>query len=399
MFADWRENIDFASMRRSRLARVRAQMADRDLQALLVFRPENTRYIASLRPLWMPTWLFLNAAIVTTNDDEPIVWVMSDDYPHRAEVMTFLAADHVRPFPGSIEAGDDARPTVRALVEGLRDLGFTDGRLGVDLIVLNALQQLQELLPGVEIVDGEWCVRAARVVKSPEEVALMRAGCQAVDAAFEVVFDTVRPGVRETDVLAEAYRELFRLGAEVPQSAGIVAAGDHSSPMQRFATERIMQNGDLVWVDVGGCFNGMFCEAARAIAVGQPSARQIEIHQAAFETQQALFQAIGPGVTATDLQEVARRQLDPTGLTGYLQTGPLLHGIGMGAAEPPWIPGPGHSFDLTLEAGMTLSSVPTLQVPGVPRGGGVRLEDQVAVTEAGVEVLTRVRYDDRLLAS
>ena len=111
----------------------------------------------------------------------------------------------------------------------------------------------------------------------------------------------------------------------------------------------------------------------------------------------ALFGALRPGISAADLQEIARSELDAAGLTPYLQTGPLLHGIGVGAAEPPWIPGPGQPFDLILEEGMCFSSVPTLQVPDVPGGGGVRLEDQLIITAAGADILTRAPYDERLL--
>jgi len=395
--ADWRTNVDFGRLRRDRIRKVERAMDEHGLGALLVFRPENTRYLCSLRPLWMPTWLFLNAAAFVPGH-EPILWVMTDDYPHRAAVIDWLPPEHIRPFPGAIEDSADASATLDALIGGLGDLRVTTGRLGVDIVGVNVLDQLRSRLPDIDVVDGEWPMRTARRTKTPDEIELMRQGCAAVDAAFEVVFDTVRPGMRETEVLAAAYHELYRFGSEVPQSAGIVASGPHSSPMARMATDRVMQNGDLVWVDVGGCFNGIFCEASRAVIVGSPSRRQVEIHDACYRAQQAVFALLRPGVHARELQAAAQAQLDPVGLTQYLQKGPLLHGIGVGSAEPPWIPGPGHQYDLVLEEGMTLSVVPTLQVPGVPGGGGVRLEDQIAVGANGVDRLTRARYDKTLLS-
>lgn len=394
--ADWRQGIDYGRLRRDRLERVRASMDAHELDAILVFRPENTRYTGSLRPLWMPTWLYLNAAIVVAGAPDPIVWVMSDDYPHRASVMTWLPEGNVRRFPGAIEDSADASESLAPIASGLRELGFEVGRLGIDMASVNVLDQLHHLLPDAEIVDGEWPMRSARAIKTADEVALMREGCRAVDAAFEAVFASVRPGVRETDVLGEAYRELFRLGAEFPQSAGIVASGPHSAPMARFATDRIMQNGDIVWVDVGGCFSGIFCEASRAIAVGNPNPEQQRIHSVAYRTQQAVFGTIGSGITATQVQAAARSVLEEAELLEFLQTGPLLHGIGVSSAEPPWVPGPEHEYNLTFEAGMTFSVVPTLQVTTVDGGGGVRLEDQIVVTDSGCERLTRARYDDRL---
>lgn len=394
---EWRAGIDFHRLRRERRHRLDAALDENELDAVLLFRPENTRYACSLRPLWMPTWLFLNAAVVVRGSPHPIVWVMSDDYPQRLESMTWMPPGHVRRFPGAIEDSPDASESLTPIVNGLRELGFTTGRLGIDLASANVFEQLTAMLPGVNIVDGEWALRSARMVKTVDEIGLMRGGCRAVDAAFEAASTVIRAGVREAEVLGEAYRELFRLGAEFPQSAGIVASGPNSAPMARFATDRLMQNGDIVWVDIGGCFNGLFCEASRAFAIGNPSREQRAIHSSVLRTQQAVFGALRAGATADSVRQAAGDILEATGMSEFLQTGPLVHGIGVGSAEPPWVPGPGAPYDLTFAEGMTVSVVPTLQVPGIVGGGGVRLEDQVVITATGIERLTRAPYDSRLI--
>lgn len=396
---DWVKRVDFDAMRKKRLERLRQSMEKFRLDGLLVFKFENVRYITGHRPLWMPTFVLQNAAAFTKDCQEPICWPIRDDTPHRQATMYWMKPDNVRPFPGGIEASADPRPQLDILKKGLEDVGFKSGRLGIDIITIHMLDMLRQMLPNAEIVHGDACMIDARLVKTEEEVEIMRQGCNIVDVAFDTAFKAIAPGVRECEVLGEVMRVFYRFGMEIPQCNLIVASGPNTAPMMRFAGDRLIQNGDLVFMDLGGCFNGIFAEATRTAICGKPNETQKAIYKTAYEIDQAVFKSMKPGATAEDMQQASLGPYKKSPFYGYMQKAVIAHGIGIAAAEPPWIAPPETPTEpLTLVPGITVSVVPTILVPGVPGGGGVRLEDQVVVTDTGLEVMTLAPYDEKLLA-
>jgi Xaa-Pro aminopeptidase len=191
--------------------------------------------------------------------------------------------------------------------------------------------------------------------------------------------------VRECEVLADVMQTFYSFGAEVPQCNLIVCSGPNTAPMQRFAGDRVIARGDLVFIDIGACWNGMFSEATRTVVVGEP----------ADDLQRHIYRTVYDIHWAT-----IEKHYGDSPFVGRMQEMIIAHGIGVGYAEPPFIAPPGKTTpDLTLEPGHVLAVVPTIIVPGVPGGGGVRLEDVVAVTEHGPEVLTKAPYDATLLGS
>jgi Xaa-Pro aminopeptidase len=214
-----------------------------------------------------------------------------------------------------------------------------------------------------------------------------------------VATEAIRPGVLECEILAEVMRVFYRHGAEVPQCNLIVCTGQNTAPMQRFAGETPVAEGDIVFMDIGACFNGVFSEATRTVVCGEPNDRQRAIFRAVLDLHEAMISSIGPGKTGRDLQRVAGELLDAGPYRQYLQRMIVAHGIGVGYAEPPFVSPPGRSTpDVTFEPGTVLAVVPTIIVPGVPGGGGVRLEDVVTVTDTGVERLTKFPYSAALAA-
>jgi Xaa-Pro aminopeptidase len=168
--------------------------------------------------------------------------------------------------------------------------------------------------------------------------------------------------------------------------------------MQRYAGYRRMTPGDLVFIDIGACFGGLFSEATRTVSVGGPSQDQREIYGLVHRIHLAVIDAMRPGATASDLQSAAAAVMAGSPLSKYMQKMVIGHGIGVGYAEAPFIRPPGtNTPSLTLEAGMTIAIVPTIIVPDVPGGGGIRLEDVVAVSSDGHEVLTTYPYAEAFL--
>lgn len=396
--ADWRRDVDFDEIRAVRADRLRKGMRDADLDALVLFEYANGRYAAGLRPLYAPNFLVRQAVVVTRHSDDVIVFVHQDDTPHRRKTMYWLRDENVREFPTGVMLEGGGAEALAPIGAALRQLGFAGGRVGTDIGTPASLRNLEALLDGSEVVDANAALNRIRSVKSAGEIELMRAASAIVDAALHRAVEVIRPGMRECDVLAEVMHVFYSHNAEIPQCNLIVCTGQNTAPMQRFAGDEMIRYGDLVFMDIGACFNGMFSEATRTVICGEPNDRQREVYRLVHRLHEAIIGGIRPGVTGADLQDLAHNLLSQHPLGGHLQRMIIAHGIGVGYAEAPFIAPPGRKTpDLVLEEGMMLAVVPTVLVEGVPGGGGVRLEDVVAVTSDGAEVLTRYPYDRSLL--
>jgi Xaa-Pro aminopeptidase len=172
------------------------------------------------------------------------------------------------------------------------------------------------------------------------------------------------------------------------------------SPPQRFASDKVIREGDLVFIDIGAMWNGYFSDMGRAVACGKPSRRQQEIYTAVRSSLDAAREAMRPGNTNLDVARAAVAAGEERGFGDRFLSLFIGHGVGMGANEPPYV---GEQLrgaaTVTLEAGMTLAIEPLIWVPNVRGGGGVRLEDTIAVSDDGGKSLTRTAFDESLLLS
>lgn len=282
----------------------------------------------------------------------------------------------------------------------LRRRGLAEGVVGVDLAGKRLLDGLAEACPGVRWVDGDAALQAARRVKTPEEVALIEEATALAEAVTAVACAAVREGVRECEVAGEAMRALYRLGGETSHvTTPFVASGERMAPPTRLTTDKLIRWGDVVFIDIGAMWNGYFGDVGRTVACGDPSPEQRRIYRAVWEGLQAGIAAMRPGVTTEEVAQAIRDRVARFGLAQHFLSLFIGHGIGCGSNEPPYI---GESFPgaaaVRLEPGMVFALEPLVWVPGVPGGGGVRLEDMVVVTEAGARRISRSPYAEALLA-
>jgi Xaa-Pro aminopeptidase len=371
-----------------------------ELDAIIAFEYANCRYVAGLRPLWAPNFMVRQAVVTVRGSDALRVFVHQDDAPHRRRTMTWVPPEHILAFPTGLVSESAPRQALQPLAEALAQLGCRGGRVGVDIGTVTVLRRLADLLDGYELVDANACLNGARTVKSATELELLADASAVVDVAMDVAVRSAVPGARECDVLADVMQVFYRHGAEVPQCNLIVCSGPNTAPMQRFAGDRAIRRGDLVFMDIGACFNGLFSEATRTIACQEPANdTQRAIYRTVYDIHWATIEALRPGATAADVQAAAAKHYTGSPFHGHMQEMIIAHGIGVGYAEPPFISPPGRATPpLRIEPGLVLAVVPTIIVPDVPGGGGVRLEDLVAVTEDGPQLLTRAPYDRQLLA-
>jgi Xaa-Pro dipeptidase len=299
-----------------------------------------------------------------------------------------------------MEAAGLVREVVKGTIEPvLGRRGVVEGRVGLDESAYTLVAALRERMPGLELADGDAVMQAARLIKFPEEIALMEEASAIAEAVTQTAIEAVRPGVRETDVVAEAMHTLFRLGGEYAHvMTPFVASGEHMSPPNRISSDKIIREGDLVFIDIGAQWSGYFSDIGRTVICGQPSRRQQEVYTTVHEALQAATGVMAAGRTNDDVARAVREVAARRGLAGNFISLFVGHGVGMGSNEPPYIgedlPG---AETVTLQEGMVFAVEPLIWVEGIRGGGGVRLEDTILVTPEGGRPLTRLGWDSRLL--
>jgi Xaa-Pro dipeptidase len=296
----------------------------------------------------------------------------------------------------------------RALIEGcikdilgpvLREYGLTEAQVGVDEANTIVMKTLAAHFPRLLVEDGDTPMQQARMIKLPEEIVLLEEATALADAVTATAVATVAEGVRECEVAAEAMRTLFRLGGEYAHvMTPFVASGEHMAPPHRICSDKLIRAGDVVFIDIGANWNGYFGDVARTTICGRPSKRQQEIFSAVYEGLQAGIAEMRPGRTNQDAARAIIAGANKYGLGDRFLSLFIGHGVGIGANEPPYIgetlPGaPVYEF----QPGMVFAVEPLIWIEGVRGGGGVRLEEQVLVTEDDPHVMSRAPFEEKLL--
>lgn len=386
-----------SALREQRVERVRAALEDSELDCLLVYKDENVRYLTGMRAQLITGKSALLNGVLLHRDAPPILLTSGGDYQRAQTSMTWI--EEIHPIPIL-----EARGLIRGFVEQtLRPLlverGLAAARVGIDECSYIQVQELARALPEIELDDGDSLMQSCRRIKMPGELALMEEAAAIGEAVTSAAIAAVAPGVRETDVAAEAMRTLYGLGGEMAHVATpFVASGEHMAPPTRLATDKIIREGDLVFIDIGAMWSGYFADVARTVICGAPSRAQREVYTAVRRGLEAGTEAMRTGNTNDDVAQAIVAAADRYGLGEHFITLFIGHGIGVGANEPPYV---GESLPgaetVRLEAGMTLALEPLIWLPGVRGGAGVRLEDTILVTDDGGRPITRTAFDERLL--
>ena len=395
---DWADRVDFVKMREMRTEHLRETMKKHNLDALITFRAENIRYMTNMRPLWWPITFVSRNASMMTQDSRPALYVTSGDAPRCRATMTWMKPEEIKACATMEEPGI-VDTMIKQFVETLREQGFVSGRLGVDAGTFVMLEKLKAAFPNCEVVDGDACVIEAKAVKNAEEIKLMKQSSKIAEIGMQTAINSIRTGARNCEILGEVMKVFYSFGMEVPQCNLIVTSGEETAPLHRFASDRTVRYGDLVFMDLGGCFNGYFSDFTRTVIHGKPNDMQKRIYAAVYEEMMTVQELLKPGHTNEELNIAARNVIKKHGLEEWGFRGVLGHSIGVSGLEAPLIgeiaATGGDIFE--FKPRMIFSCEPAILVPNIPGGGGVRLEDTILVTETGNELLTRHPYCEELM--
>ncbi len=338
------------------------------VDALVVVAPANVRYLSGFTGS--------NGALLITGDRE----LLFTDSRYKTQAAGETGCD-VKITKGSLM--DVAIKWAQRLK--VARVGFERNRI--------SYERHQELRKGrgtIRLKSLTGVVEGLRLVKSPVEIATIRAAVVLNSEALEQSLKRWKPGTTEIDLAAEIEFRMRRLGADGPSFETIVASGERSALPHARPTVGEIQRNQLLLIDMGATVAGYASDMTRTFAVGSLNAKAKRIYRAVWESQLAAVDAIRPGVTANAVDQAARRVLRQSGFDKLFihSTG---HGLGLEIHESPRV---GKKVPQELEAGMVITVEPGVYVEGF---GGVRIEDTVVVTPTSHEVLTPTSKELRAL--
>lgn len=352
-------------MANTRVIRLREAMNKQHLEAVLITGEVNRRYVTGFTGS-------SGYVLVTLQD----AWLLTD--------FRYLiqAADQAQGFQ-IVDHGASVTGALHSLLSGanIKRLGFEE-----ELMSFATYRSYERELKPVELVPVSGLVEELRMFKDSGELKLMKEAADLADQTFMHMLDVLKPGISEWDAALELEIFMRKNGATGPSFETIMASGERSALPHGRASERIMQSGDLVTMDFGALMNDYCSDITRTVAIGTPSEKLREIYDITLEAQLRAVEGIRPGMTGREADALARDVIASYGYGEYFghSTG---HGLGMEVHEAPRL---SKASDTVLQPGMVVTVEPGIYLPGI---GGVRIEDDIVITETGNRRLTESTKD------
>jgi Xaa-Pro aminopeptidase len=357
---------------KNRIKKVQRALAKQNLDALLVRVWEGDNQ----NVLYLSGFAGTTAVLVITQKKAFIITDARYYLRAKEEAPEFKLVKHVR-----------GRKVTEHINEALADadlkksarIGFEAGHLSVE-VAENWKKEIRgNLVPTYHLVER------FRQYKDDDEIKLLKQACKATSKVYEEVAELIRPGMTETDVAFEIDMRLRKHGAITNSFTSIVASGPNSAIPHHATGDRKLKAGEPVIMDFGGLFPGGYCsDITRTVFVPgkKPDQKMVEIYDVVLQANKAAFKALKPGMMWKEFDKVARDYIADKGYGKYFTHG-LGHSLGLVAHDP-------YDYEHdAFEAGMVVTDEPGIYIDGF---GGVRIEDDVVVTEDGAERLTKAPY-------
>lgn len=390
--------IDAKALRQERLERLRAWMRRENYGAVVLFDPYNQRYATGSRNMF-GYFLRNSTRYFFVPAEGPIILF---EYPQSYHVSLVLeTVDEARPSKlvwSSVSGRDDetARPFAEEITDLLKTHGGGSMKIGLDRCQhLHALA-LEAL--GCQVKDCQGEILNVRAVKTPEEIKCLQSSMAGAEAAVAAVRDAIRPGISETELFAVMYHEVIRQGGEFIETR-LLTSGQRTNPWFNEASGRRVRPGELIALDTDtiGCY-GYYSDFSRTFRCGpgSPTRYQKMLYRMAYDQVQYNIDMVKPGMAFREVAEKAWKI--PERFVDQRYTS-VMHGVGM-HGETPFI---AHAMDYetygrdgVLEPGMVVSVESYI---GEKDGReGVKLEDEILITDSGTELISRFPYEEDFLS-
>lgn len=365
-------------MYRERIARLQNIMNETDVAAVLLSPGVNMYYFTGLMKEAYERFL----TVIVPAHAEPMVLLPSFE---KESVKAGLIVPVAKTFLWKEE--EDPYGALAQVMEE-NDLGR--GTIAVDgTMQYSFFYRIQKALPRATFADAASMIGQLRIEKSKEEIELVRRACQIIGKGMKTAFESVAPGRTEKEVFHELQSEIRRQGG-APIGYGGVLSGPVSALPHGESSDKKIERGETVLIDVGWRYRWYFGDLTRTAVVGHASDKLQRIYKAVLEAQKQAVESIAPGVQAQTVDRSARRPITEAGF-GPNFTHRTGHGIGLEVHEPPYLV-EGNSLKLSERMVFTVE-------PGVYLTGdfGVRIEDEILVTKKGYQNLSADVYPEKEL--
>ena len=401
MGVDWENRVDFERLRRYRIDRVRRMLDEFDLGAVLLFETSNIRYATSTQ---IGYWAFNKGErwALVTREGRPRIWDFGSaakahrlQLPHMYDTENSIGGN--TGLQGAIgpETGLHAR-AAREIKQVLEQEGQAGNLLGVDLAETAVFLALQA--EGLRVVDGQQAMMRAREIKNADEIMLLTQACAMVDGVYHDIFEALKPGIRESDIVALAHARLFEMGSEFVEAINSIA-GERCSPHPHVFSDRLIRPGDQAYFDVIHVFNGYRTCYYRTFVVGRATQAQRDAFKQSREWMDAAIELVRPGATTDQIAKVWPRaeefgfqdEMDAFGL----QFG---HGVGVGLHERPIISRL-NSLETPVEIQEGMLFALETYAPAADGRSAARIEEELVVTADGCKVITLFPCEELMVAN
>ena len=282
---------------------------------------------------------------------------------------------------------EDRQPLVK-VAELLKENNVKKLAIEDSSVSLSQFRSFEKSFEGIEFVDlGDIFLRE-RMIKTPEEVEIIREAARITDEAFAAIKPLIKEGAVEKDLSTELEYQMKKRGADGPSFEIIVASNYRSAMPHGVASEKKLEEEGFVKFDFGCFYKGYASDMTRTVYLGKnPTEKHLEVYNTVREAQELAVKSVRAGLTTRELDRIAREYIESKGYGEYFAHG-LGHGIGLQIHEYP-----GVSFkaeDIVLEENMVITIEPGIYLEGF---GGVRIEDDIVVKKGGYEILNTTTKD------
>jgi Xaa-Pro aminopeptidase len=349
----------------NRLSNLRRELAGQNVDAILISQPENRRYLSGFSG--SAGYLLI----------APRKAVLATDFRYIEQAQTQAPAYEIFRTTGGIAEW------LPGLIRdyNIRKLGFEAGDITFALYHQVREAFVNKQVPA-ELVPAKDIVETLRMIKEPEEIEAIVKAVAISDTAYEQVAGKIKAGMTEIEVAWEMEKSLRECGSQVLPFDIIVASGPNAALPHAIPSERVINEGEPVVIDMGARYQGYTSDMTRTLCLGKPDKKFLEVYHTVLEAQQVAVSLIVDGMTCQEADNIAREVIRKAGY-GEAFGHALGHGVGLATHEMPRL---GYGVTESLVSGMAFTVEPGIYLPG---WGGVRIEDTVIMINGRTRSITK----------
>lgn len=342
---------------------LRKVMEQKGLDAIVVLSPYNRRYLSGFTGT--------SGSLLITQDTKQLI-------------TDFRYIQQANSQAEDFEIINQNGPMINKINELIQHGNYKNVGVEADLITYNEYQALNT--DEVQLSSIEGVIETIRMIKDYFEIKQIQKAADIVDETYEHILKWVKPGMTENEVNNEMEMFMRSKGATCSSFDTIVASGHRGALPHGVASNKVIEEGDMITLDFGALYEGYVSDITRTFAIGEPKEEMKKIYNIVLESQLAALEQIKPGMTGKEADSIARDIISSYGY-GEQFGHSLGHGIGLEVHEGPAL---SQKSDIVLEENMCVTLEPGIYVEGL---GGVRIEDDVLVTKNGLQRFTKSTKD------